>query len=117
MREVKQVIIIRNDLNMGKGKAVAQGAHAAIQSYDKAKEIVPRLVSDWKMMGEKKICLKCNLEEMLRVYNEAKKAKLPCAIIRDAGHTQLEPGTITAMAIGPAEEDQINKITKNLKLL
>ena len=48
---------------------------------------------------------------------KAKKAKLPCAIIKDAGHTQLEPGTITALAIGPAEEDVIDKITKNLKLL
>jgi peptidyl-tRNA hydrolase, PTH2 family len=117
MKEIKQVIIIRNDIEMGKGKAVAQGAHAAIQSYDRAREDVPRLVSDWKMMGEKKICLKCNLEEMLRVYNEAKKAKLPCAIIKDAGHTQLEPGTITAMAIGPIEESLVDKITKNLKLL
>jgi PTH2 family peptidyl-tRNA hydrolase len=117
MKEIKQVIIIRNDIDMGKGKAVAQGAHASIHSYDMAREDVPRLVSDWKMMGEKKICLKCNLEEMLRVYNEAKKAKLPCAIIRDAGHTQLEPGTITAMAIGPAEESLIDKITKHLKLL
>jgi len=117
MREVKQVIIIRNDLDMGKGKAVAQGAHAAIQSYDRAREDVPRLVSDWKMMGEKKICLKCNLQEILRVYEQAKKAKLPCSIIKDAGHTQLEPGTITAVAIGPAEEDVIDKITKHLKLL
>ena len=116
MREVKQVIIIRNDLDMGKGKAVAQGAHAAIQSYDRAREDVPRLVSDWKMMGEKKICLKCNLQEILRVYEQAKKAKLPCSIIKDAGHTQLEPGTITAVAIGPAEEDVIDKITKHLKL-
>jgi len=117
MREVKQVIIIRNDLDMGKGKAVAQGAHAAIQSYDRAREDVPRLVSDWKMMGEKKICLKCDLQEILRVYEQARKAKLPCSIIKDAGHTQLEPGTITAVAIGPAEEDVIDKITKNLKLL
>jgi peptidyl-tRNA hydrolase, PTH2 family len=117
MKEIKQVIIIRNDIEMGKGKAVAQGAHAAIQSYDRAREDVPRLVSDWKMMGEKKICLKCDLQEILRVYEQARKAKLPCSIIKDAGHTQLEPGTITAVAIGPAEEDVIDKITKNLKLL
>lgn len=117
MKEIKQVIVIRSDVQMGKGKAVAQGAHAAIQSYEKAKESVPRLVSDWRMRGEKKVCLKGNLDELLRVYNEAKRAKLPCSIIKDAGHTQLEPGTITAVAIGPAEEELIDKITKNLKLL
>ncbi|MCX8205742.1 MAG: peptidyl-tRNA hydrolase Pth2 [Candidatus Micrarchaeota archaeon] len=116
MEEVKQAIIIRSDIRMGKGKAVAQGAHAAVHSYEMAKKKFPRLVSDWEMQGEKKVALKASLAEIEQIYSLAKKS-LPCALIRDAGLTQLEPGTITALAIGPAKASDIDAITGHLKLL
>ncbi len=111
----KQAIILRADLQMGKGKLVAQGAHACIDAYDKASEDG---VSKWKREGMAKIALKVQSEqELLAIFNEAKKLKLPASLIRDAGRTQIEPGTITAVAIGPSDEREIDKITGKLKLL
>ncbi len=114
--EVKQVIIIRSDIQMGKGKMVAQGSHAAVRAYAEAKKRTPHIVSEWEMGGEKKVVVKAMLEEMERIYALAHRT-LPCVMIRDAGLTQLEPGTITAMAIGPAKSSDIDPLTKHLKLL
>ncbi len=116
MDEIEQVIIVRCDLNMGKGKAVAQGCHAAVRAYEMAKQETPRIVSDWKMQGEKKIVLKADLEAIMRIYENARN-ELPCALIRDAGLTQLEPGTVTALGIGPARRSDIHPLTGSLKLL
>ena len=52
-----------------------------------------------------------------RAYDQACYKNFPCSIIQDAGLTQLEPGTITVVAIGPGRTDDIDKITGNLKLL
>ncbi|MEM3364164.1 MAG: peptidyl-tRNA hydrolase Pth2 [Candidatus Micrarchaeia archaeon] len=115
--EIKQVIIIRSDLQMGKGKAVAQACHAAVRAFEDAARSTPRTVSDWKLQGEKKIAVKASLAEMQSIFTLARKAGLPCALIQDAGLTQLEPGTITALAIGPAKSSDIDPLTKHLKLL
>ncbi|MCX8199883.1 MAG: peptidyl-tRNA hydrolase Pth2 [Candidatus Micrarchaeota archaeon] len=115
--EIKQVIIVRSDLQMGKGKAVAQACHAAIRAFEAACELTPRIVSGWKMQGEKKIVVKAPLAEMQGIFSRAKRAGLPCALIQDAGLTQLEPGTVTAMAIGPAKSSEVDALTKHLKLL
>ena len=56
-------------------------------------------------------------QELIEIYNKARSEGLPCSIIRDAGHTQLEPGTLTAVAIGPERDEKIDKITGHLKLL
>ena len=111
----KQAIIVRSDLGMGKGKLVAQGSHASLQAYMKCDE---ETRDEWIEEGSKKITLKVDSEkELTELFNQAKKRKLASALIRDAGHTQVEPGTLTAVAIGPAEEDEIDVITGKLKLL
>lgn len=117
MDEIKQVIIICSGLHMGRGKAVAQGCHAAIRAFVQAQENTPRIVSDWQVQGEKKIAVKATLAEMQSIFSKAKKMGLPCALIQDAGLTQLEPGTITALAIGPAKSADIDLLTKHLRLL
>jgi PTH2 family peptidyl-tRNA hydrolase len=113
--EIKQVIVIRKDLKMSLGKAIAQACHAAIEAYKNSnKEIVKK----WEESGSKKVVLKVNsLEELLKIYEEAKKNGLVVSLIRDAGKTQLEEGTITCIAIGPDYSEKIDKITGNLKLL
>ncbi|MDK2790855.1 MAG: peptidyl-tRNA hydrolase, family [Methanothermococcus sp.] len=114
----EQVIIIRNDLKMGKGKIAAQACHASIESFIHAQKICPNIVKEWLRSGQKKVVLKVNSEkELLEVFKNANIEGLPCSLIRDAGRTQLEPGTITAVGIGPEKEDNINKITGKLKLL
>ena len=112
--ELKQAIVIRADLKMGKGKIAAQCAHASIEAMDKTDSEIAR---EWKSQGMKKVVLKVNSEkELLELFMRAKK-ELPCALIRDAGLTQVESGSVTALGIGPAEESKINKFTKELKLL
>ena len=117
-RDYKQVIVIRMDINMSTGKKVAQGAHASVMAVDVARRISPDVLEKWSREGQKKVALKVQTEkELLELYNLARAARLPCAIIQDAGLTELEPGTITAIAIGPAKATEVDKITGQLKLL
>ncbi len=112
---MKQAIVIRSDLGMGKGKIAAQASHASLEAYIRADE---ETRDEWFEEGAKKITLKIGSEkELLELFGKAKKRKIASALVRDAGHTQVEPGTITAVAIGPAEEDEIDVITGKLKLL
>ncbi|MFA6329168.1 MAG: peptidyl-tRNA hydrolase Pth2 [Candidatus Micrarchaeia archaeon] len=118
MTEYKQAIVLRADLGMGKGKLVAQGCHASIDAFEKAKSSKPEWVEAWKDGGCRKIAVKVQSErELVGIFMAAKKARLPCSLITDAGHTQVEPGSKTAVAIGPAPESEIDEITDKLKLL
>ena len=113
--ELKQVIIIRSDLKMGKGKIASQASHASISAFIKAQEKFKDWTTEW-LPFQKKIVLKADLDTMLKIFTEAKQL-LPCVLIKDAGRTQIAPGSITAIGIGPAPEDLINRFTKDLKLL
>ncbi len=111
----KQAIILRTDLGMGKGKLVAQGSHASVDAFLKAP---PAVRAAWQESGCEKICLKAGSEkELATLFQKAKNAGLPASIIADAGHTQVEAGSKTAVAIGPAKESEIDAITGELKLL
>ena len=114
----KQVIVIRTDLNMGKGKIAAQACHASIEAFIKAQKVCPEVVEEWLKEGQKKVVVKVRSEEeLMEIFKEASQEGLPCSLIRDAGRTQLAPGTSTAVAIGPEREEKIDKITGRLKLL
>ncbi len=114
---LKQAIVIRGDLGMGKGKLAGQTAHASVSALRASERKGPQAARAWEEEGQKKIVLKVSSEEELLSLYEKMKKEIPCALIRDAGHTQLEPGTITCFGAGPAEESLINKYTKELKLL
>ncbi len=101
---------------MGKGKACSQVAHGSLHAYKIALKKFPEKVHQWEKEGEKKIILKADENELLRIYEESLSLNLPVALIRDAGLTQVEPGTITALAIGPYDEDILDKLTGHLKL-
>ena len=109
----KQAIIIRNDLKMGKGKIAAQASHASISAFLKAKT---QDAKEW-LPHQKKIVLKVETEKELVELFEQLKQILPCALIRDAGHTQIAPNTLTALGVGPAKEEEIDKFINHLKLL
>ncbi|HIP17699.1 MAG TPA: peptidyl-tRNA hydrolase [Methanothermococcus okinawensis] len=114
----KQVIVIRNDLKMGKGKIAVQACHASIEAFMRAQKICPNTVKEWLKEGQKKVAVKVDSErELMEIFREANIEGLPCSLIRDAGKTQLIPGTYTAVAIGPEREEKIEGITGKLKLL
>ncbi len=111
----KQVIVVRKDLKMDKGKIAAQVAHASLEAYKKA---YTKDVIGWEAEGMKKVVVGVkDIKEFMRIKENVKRAKIPYSVVRDAGRTQIRPGTVTAMGIGPAKEEKINRITKNLKLL
>ena len=114
MDEYKQVLVLRKDLELSKGKSAAQCAHAALEAF---KEANPGAKKKWLDSGQKKVVLfAINEPELLSLAQKARKLKLPCSLIRDAGRTELPSGTITCLGIGPAEEKQIDKVTGNLPL-
>jgi len=113
---MKQVLIIRKDLNMRKGKMCAMASHAAIDAYlNSSKEDIEA----WNLDGHKKICVSCDSEqELIDLYQKAKDENLPCSIVVDMGLTEFHGiPTKTAVAIGPAIHESIDKITGHLKLL
>ncbi|MBS3168809.1 peptidyl-tRNA hydrolase Pth2 [Candidatus Woesearchaeota archaeon] len=112
---MKQAILVRNDLKLPKGKLASQCSHAAVEAVlrsDKSK------VDKWRNEGMAKIVLKVNDLKDLQKYNQlAKDYGLTTALITDAGRTTLSPGTVTCLGIGPDDDEKIDKITKDLKLL
>ncbi len=111
---MKQVIAARTDIGMGRGKLAAQVAHAALSAYEDTDR---RTRTAWKGSGQKKVVVKAQGESAL--FELAEKARvegLPHAIIRDAGHTQLEPGTATTIAVGPGDDELVDRVTGDLSL-
>ena len=132
--ETKQVIVLRKDLNMRKGKMVAQGAHASMKVFfdlmrhigrsgkndgtSYQLDITPEM-ENWMDGSFTKVCVGVNSEEELyAIYERAKSSGLPCSIITDAGKTEFNGvPTRTAVAIGPAEVEKVDAITGKLTLL
>ncbi|HME86993.1 MAG TPA: peptidyl-tRNA hydrolase Pth2 [Candidatus Nanoarchaeia archaeon] len=112
---MKQVILVREDLKLPKGKMAAQVAHAAVEATLNSSK---SKVDEWHSEGMMKIVLKvANLKELQRYQQLAKAQKLTTAVITDAGHTVVEPGTITCLAIGPDDVEKIDKVTGPLKMM
>ena len=128
----KQVIVLRKDLKMRKGKMVAQGAHASMKAildegYVETAAlgldafIIPMCaeIENWLCGIFTKVCVSVDSEEeLLYIYEQAKKADLICSLIQDSGLTEFGGvPTYTAVAVGPALREEVDKITGNLKLL
>jgi PTH2 family peptidyl-tRNA hydrolase len=113
----KQIIIVRNDLKMGKGKIAAQASHASLSAYLLASKKTPQITSNWLEFGQKKVVLKIDSKKELLLLFEDIKNIFPCALIKDAGLTQLAQTDITCLGIGPIKEIEIDRFTKIYKLL
>ena len=114
MNDLKQVIVLRTDVGMSTGKMIAQACHASLKSYKKASD---KAKSQWESTGSKKIAVENDEDSLQEKLQQAKTLQIPAALISDAGHTELKPGTKTALAIGPAESAKIDQITSELKLI
>lgn len=112
---MKQAILVRQDLQMPKGKLATQVAHASVEAVLKSNKTK---VDEWVSMGMKKTVLKvANLEELKKYLAQAKAQNLKVALIKDAGKTVFNKPTITCLAIGPDREERIDSVTSKLKLL
>lgn len=112
---MKQVILVRQDLKLPKGKLAVQVAHASVSAYNKTGFFKRRV---WVASGMKKVVLKVkDLNELTFYVRKAREADLPSYLIQDAGKTTVEPGTVTCLGIGPDDDDKIDKVTGNLKIL
>ena len=117
MANIKQVIVVRTDLEMAKGKIAAQVGHACVLGAENVRKSNPDWFNNW-WNGQEKVVLKVSsLKDLQEVKLHAVDLNLPWSEVADAGHTQISPGTITCISIGPAPENLIDKITGDLKLL
>ncbi|MEB3846515.1 MAG: peptidyl-tRNA hydrolase Pth2 [Desulfurococcales archaeon] len=117
----KQSIVLRRDLQMGRGKAAAQAAHASCEAVflilDSGRRLWREWLEAWRKEGQKKVVLRVDsLNALLAVYEGANRLGLPASLVEDAGLTQLPPGTKTAVAVGPAPEHIVDRVTGRLKL-
>ena len=118
MGDIKQVIAVRTDLGMGKGKIAAQVGHACVLGAEHVRKSHPERYAEWWNDGQVKVVLKVSgLKDLQEVKKHAIDLNLPWSEVTDAGHTQIAPGTITCISLGPAPENLIDKITGDLKLL
>jgi PTH2 family peptidyl-tRNA hydrolase len=114
--KLKQIIVLRTDLKMRRGKEIAQGAHAS------SKVILEHrrnpFVRMWLDGAFAKIAVGINgEEEFLELHRRAREAGIACAVIKDAGRTEFHGvETFTALAIGPGEPEKITELTGHLKL-
>ena len=118
MEDCKQIILVRTALKLGKGKLAVQISHGAVNAANIAQRKNPEWYRNWSTYGQTKIAVKVSsLETLLEYKKKAEKLKLPNSLIEDAGRTQIESGTTTCLAIGPAPKKIIDPLTKDLKLL
>jgi PTH2 family peptidyl-tRNA hydrolase len=114
----KQVIVVRRDVKMGTGKIAVQVAHAAVMGAEKAKAHKREWFESWFEAGQAKVVVKVkSMEELMEVRKRAEELYLPVVQVQDSGLTQIRPGTITCIGIGPAPSELVGKVTNKLKLL
>lgn len=113
--DYKQAILVREDLRLPKGKMAAQAAHASVEAALRSERDI---LKSWRREGMGKIVLKVSDEkELYEFVQQAKDLGMATSIISDAGHTVVEPGTVTCGAIGPANTEKVDSIVSKLKLM
>ncbi len=113
----KLVVVVRTDLGISKGKMAAQVAHAAVNCALRSKKSDSINFRKWFDEGQKKVVVKGDNESTLRTLQQhAREMGLVSSIVTDAGLTEIPPGTVTCLGIGPATETQLDSITGDCAL-
>ena len=116
--DYKQALIVRLDLKIGRGKIAVQCAHAAVSAADQARVAFHDWWKGWINEGQAKIALKVpDLNAILDLERKARAKRLPYYVVEDRGLTQIPPGTITCLGIGPAPSHILDGLTGDLPLL
>ena len=116
--EYKQVIVFRSDLKLSKGKIASQAGHAAVSAAQEAHNRHTGWWESWLFEGQRKVAVKVEDEkELLELEEQANDLDLPNALIVDRGLTEVPPGTVTCLGIGPAPAEKVDRLTGKLRLL
>ncbi|KAI0181915.1 PTH2-domain-containing protein [Hypoxylon sp. FL1284] len=125
--ECKLVLVVRTDLGMTKGKIAAQCSHATLACYKALSRSAQRggtsspaarLLQRWERRGQAKIAVQVRSEaELLELMGHARGLGVAAEVIQDAGRTQIDPGSLTVLGVGPAPKSLVDKVTGGLKLL
>lgn len=116
--QYKMVLVVRGELRLTPGKAAVQVAHAAVLLVEVAGKRHRADLDAWRSEGQRKIAVVApTLAEMEEIDRRAHRAGIPSAFVEDAGLTEVPAGTRTVLGIGPAPEEQIDRLTGNLPLL
>ncbi len=116
--EYKLVVVVREDLDLSKGKMAVQVAHAAVAAALGGKAAHPRWFHAWIDEGQKKVVVRApDLEALRDLKRRAASLKLPTTLIEDAGLTELPPGTTTCLGVGPGPNHLVDEVTGHLKLV
>jgi len=116
--DYKMVIVAREDLMLSTGKLAVQVAHAAVECAFQARRKKPRWLRAWREQGSKKIVVRVkDLDELYQIKRRAEELGLITEMVKDAGLTEVPPGTETVLGIGPAPSSILDKVTGNLPLV
>lgn len=114
----KMVIAVRKDVRMGPGKVAAQVGHACVNLALMERNQRRKDFQAWLGEGQGKVVVKvAGLKELYELKEAAEDRGLPTTVIQDAGHTQVEPGTVTCLGIGPGASKDLDPVTGHLPLL
>lgn len=114
----KQALLVRLDLKMGRGKMAVQCSHAAVSAAEEARTHRHSWWKAWMREGQRKVALKVqSLDELIGLELRARTLGLPVYLVKDMGFTQVSPGSVTCLGIGPAPETSVDPLTGDLPLL
>ena len=110
-------IIMRTDLNMSRGKMIAQGGHGVFNIVH-GDYCSDELLAKWRDGNQKKVVLAVNsLIGLMKIYDSAAKDGIMGAVIRDGGATEVSRSTVTCLAFPPYDKKKMAPIVGNLPLL
>jgi PTH2 family peptidyl-tRNA hydrolase len=114
----KLVIVTRSDLKLSPGKLAVQVAHAAVTCSLECRAKNQRLFKNWYNEGQKKVVVRAkDLRELYELKTIAEGLNITTSLVQDAGLTEIEPGTVTCLGIGPGPNPELDKVTGSLPLL
>lgn len=112
------VLVVRNDLNMTKGKIMSQCCHAAVGAFEEIQKTDPHSMQKWQYSGQAKVAVKSNsLDDVIQIVETAEKLGIVTFKVIDYDTNQVDAGYVTCLGVGPAPKDVLDPITGHLKLL